>query len=75
MVQRIQGIQGSRLEDGSALAKLLDEVREYREQIARGEVEPPRRDAKGDIIPSPSTRKPNVFDGLNLTEDNPAEIG
>lgn len=47
---------------------------EYRRKVERGEVEPPKRDADGNIIPSPSTRRPNVFDGLNLTQDTPAEI-
>ena len=54
--------------------RIIAECREYCDKVDRGEIQLPR-DANGNIIPTPSTRKPNVFDGLNLTRDNPAEIG
>lgn len=57
---------------GLGATRIIDECREYCDQVERGEVEPPKTDANGNIISSPSTRKPDVFDGLDLFI--PAEI-
>lgn len=68
-------VEGPTRKFGDLTAALEAEWRAYHEKVKRGEAEPPKRDANGKIIPSPSTRKPSMFDGLNLTQDTPAEIG
>lgn len=58
--------EGATRKFGDTSARLRAEVTAYREQIARGEAKPPKTDADGNIISSPSTLEPNPIRDADL---------
>jgi len=70
----LQGVQRIGLDKHPRLAGLKTDVNAGGGDIHQGQVQPPI-DANGNIIHTQSARRPSMFDGLNLSQDTPAEIG
>lgn len=51
---------------GDWTAAIVARGEEYRRKVECGEVEPPKRDASGNIISSPSTLEPNPIRDAGL---------
>ena len=73
MAIRIKGQNPSTISEEAE--RMMMRFRRYWQKVDNGEIpDPVKHDAKGNIIPSPSGIKPNMFTGLHLNEDTPAEI-